>query len=391
MSSTLPASDALSPAEEPAALPWLASDEELGLAPARRPTILIVEDDASTRALLQACLAAEGYAVEQAVTAATALTLVAHVEFDLIVLDLGLPDLDGIQLCRLLRAQQREVYVPIIMVTAATDEAQRRAGFAAGVDDYVTKPFRVAELRDRARVWVQAHLRLKASQERLRREHQALRASERQLRELLGAKNALLQEIHHRVKNNLALISTLVDLQAASVTDRQAAQAFLDIRRRIKAMALVHEARYEPGGLPVIDIQEYLRGLVTHLVASQPRLGEWLSIDTALDRIAGPVDRAMLCGLLAGCMKQASAARSEETLELRLRTTEYGDATLVVRASKPRTALLLDPAAAGRVERELIAALVQDLDGTIEPSDQPDREIRIRLNLQEIGTWRRPR
>jgi two-component sensor histidine kinase len=161
-------------------------------------------------------------------------------------------------------------------------------------------------------------------------------------------------------------------------------------------MALVHEARYEPGGLPVIDVQAYLSSLVTYLVDSQLRVGEWLSVDTTLDCIAVPVDRAMLCGLLvnellAGCMKQANAARSEETLELRLRTAECGGATLVVRASKPRTALRLDPTGANRFERELIAALVQDLDGVIEPTDDPDREIRIRLSLQEIGTWRRPR
>jgi DNA-binding response OmpR family regulator len=116
--------------------------------------VLVVEDDPSTADLLRLLLDADGCTVECIADGRTALARIDAGGIDLVLLDLMLPRLGGLELCRHLRAHEPEVYLPVIMVTALTDPAQRRAGFAAGADDYVAKPFDSDELLDRIRVWL---------------------------------------------------------------------------------------------------------------------------------------------------------------------------------------------------------------------------------------------
>jgi DNA-binding response OmpR family regulator len=116
--------------------------------------ILIVDDDAALRQSLaeQLALNNEFFCVECG-TAARALEIVGDDRFDTIVLDVGLPDMDGRELCRLLRGAG--VQVPIVMLTGADSEPDTILGLESGADDYVTKPFRLSVLLARLR----AHLR----------------------------------------------------------------------------------------------------------------------------------------------------------------------------------------------------------------------------------------
>lgn len=111
--------------------------------------VLVVEDDREIRSVMQSALALEGYDVQTAVTLAEATALLQHSPPDLIVLDLGLPDGEGLDL---VRAVRRQASVPIVVVSARHQEAQKIALLDAGADDYLTKPFSVAELLARLRV-----------------------------------------------------------------------------------------------------------------------------------------------------------------------------------------------------------------------------------------------
>lgn len=111
--------------------------------------VLVVEDDRELRALMQSTLAVEGYAVQTAVTVSEALALLQHALPDVLVLDLGLPDGDGLTL---VQAVRRTHALPILVVSARHQEAQKIALLDAGADDYLTKPFGVSELLARIRV-----------------------------------------------------------------------------------------------------------------------------------------------------------------------------------------------------------------------------------------------
>ena len=114
--------------------------------------VLVVEDEADVANLVKHTLERGGDAqVEVAGTAAGALDLVAKAPPDLVVLDLNLPGLDGTEVCRLLRARPATATMPIIMLTARTEESDRVLGLDLGADDYITKPFSPRELAARVR------------------------------------------------------------------------------------------------------------------------------------------------------------------------------------------------------------------------------------------------
>lgn len=109
----------------------------------RVPSILIVDDDREIRALLGAFLEANGYAVQTAQDGAEMRRLLGTSTFDLVVLDLMLPGEDGLALCRAIRASNT---LPIIMLTARSEETDRIVGLEIGADDYMAKPFNPREL-----------------------------------------------------------------------------------------------------------------------------------------------------------------------------------------------------------------------------------------------------
>jgi two-component system KDP operon response regulator KdpE len=115
----------------------------------RDALVLVVEDESQMRRFLRASLSAHGYRVEEAANAADAMALATSRNPDAILMDLGLPDGDGIDLTRRLREWSR---VPIIVISARGREDDKVAALDAGADDYLTKPFGVNELLARIRV-----------------------------------------------------------------------------------------------------------------------------------------------------------------------------------------------------------------------------------------------
>jgi DNA-binding response OmpR family regulator len=111
-------------------------------------TILLVDDEDSIQKLLAYPLEREGYRVLQARDGEEALTCFASEHVDLVVLDIMLPKLDGLEVCKRLRAESE---VPIIMLTARDDELDKVLGLELGADDYITKPFSIREFRSRVR------------------------------------------------------------------------------------------------------------------------------------------------------------------------------------------------------------------------------------------------
>ena len=116
--------------------------------PDSSPTILLVDDEDSVRKVLAFPLERDGYVVVQAADGEEALERFAEQPVDLVVLDIMLPKLDGLEVCKRLRATSS---VPIIMLTARDDELDKVIGLELGADDYITKPFSIREFRSRVR------------------------------------------------------------------------------------------------------------------------------------------------------------------------------------------------------------------------------------------------
>ncbi|WP_042691489.1 AAA family ATPase [Azospirillum sp. B506] len=114
----------------------------------------------------------------------------------------------------------------------------------------------------------------------------------------LEEKDALLKEIHHRVKNNLQLVTSLLNLQSRRIEDETVAALFADSRDRVRSMALVHESLYRLGNFARVPMREHLESVCAHLLRAYSRQAGAVRLETGLDDLKLDLDRAVPCGLI---------------------------------------------------------------------------------------------
>lgn len=141
----------------------LTYDPGVETSPEPRRTVLVVEDEKHIRDLLCLHLELDGYRCVPAVTGTDALDLIKNQTFDLLVLDLMLPGMDGVSVCRAIRRGTANRDVPILMLTARREETDKVLGLDSGADDYLTKPFGIRELLARARALIRRRATAAAS------------------------------------------------------------------------------------------------------------------------------------------------------------------------------------------------------------------------------------
>jgi len=151
----------------------------------------------------------------------------------------------------------------------------------------------------------------------------------------LAEKSALLREIHHRVKNNLQVVSSLLYLQSAVVADRGVQQLFHESRHRILTMAYIHETLYQSDDLSSIDFGAYVRKLIGGIVASYSALAPNATIDTDVDAMRLDLDTAVPCGLVinelvTNALKYAFPDGRKGCVRVSFRVAEDGARVLTV-------------------------------------------------------------
>ncbi len=145
---------------------------------------------------------------------------------------------------------------------------------------------------------IDSTLQLRASDE-----HQTVDAEKKedlivQLNKALSGKTVLMKELHHRVKNNLAVIASLLNMQAATLTDERAIRAFRDSQQRVMSMALIHESLYGNDNMETLNFREYLEKLVYQVHEAYALEAGLVSIRVAAEDINLPMHRVISCGLI---------------------------------------------------------------------------------------------
>ncbi|TGJ99489.1 response regulator [Leptospira semungkisensis] len=247
-------------------------------------------------------------------------------DFALIFMDVRMPGLDGFEAASMIRQREKCSRIPIIFLTAyGNNETGMFKGYSLGAVDFLVKPLAPEIIKSKVSVFVDLHKKnkiLRIQEELLRQSHEELelrvvertselnrvnnellmeiserKKAEEALRLSLREKEVLLREIHHRVKNNLQIVSSILSLQGNYITDRRSLEMFQDSQSRIKSIALIHELLYQNEDLAQTDFKEYLNSLVTNLLRTY-RVNSKIYFEINADRVHLSLDTAIHCGLI---------------------------------------------------------------------------------------------
>ena len=228
------------------------------------------------------------------------------------------------------------------------------------------------EGRPQGQVWVAQNV------EHMKRVEEALRRS-------LEDKEVLLREVHHRVKNNLQVISSMLRLQGRAVDDDDVRRLFAEGESRVRSMALVHEQLYRAGDLARVDFRSYLESLARNVVSSAQRPGPPIETRVAAEAANLPLDLAIACGLivnelLANAMKHAFPDGRPGRVDVRF-FREHGRGVLVVTDDGVGAAATEKPATDAGLGLRLVEALVRQIGGDLSLDPSRGSKFRVEFDL----------
>ena len=181
----------------------------------QKPTLLIVDDEERNIRLLKAMLMAKNYNLLEASRGEEALRLVSETPPDMILLDVMMPQMDGFEVCRRLKQDEKTRMIPVIMVTALSEKQHRVKAMEVGADDFISKPVDLTELTVR----VKSLLRIKSYHDELFNSYQEIAAKNEKLEDLQKVKDGLTHMIIHDLRNPLTAISTYLQLATMEKQD----------------------------------------------------------------------------------------------------------------------------------------------------------------------------
>jgi two-component sensor histidine kinase len=219
--------------------------------------------------------------------------------------------------------------------TVLLDEAAQSAFLQGVMFDITERKQTEAALQ---KLNAELELRVKERTDELRIANQELDAQANRLKASLAEKELLLKEIHHRVKNNMQVISSIFSLQSQYVQDPQVLAILTESRNRISSMALIHEKLYQCNNFVKINFAEYIQSLTRNLFASYDADSSLIQLTLDIADVALSIDSAIPCGLLtneliSNCLKHAFPEGKAGKIAIALATHSDTHLTLMVRDS----------------------------------------------------------
>jgi PAS domain S-box-containing protein len=208
--------------------------------------------------------------------------------------------------------------------------------------------------------------------------------AEMQIQESLQEKEVLLQEIHHRVKNNLQVISSLLDLQSQHIEEQATLELFRQSCSRIKAMALVHETLYKFNDFAKINFTEYIENLTGYLFSIYGVDVETINLELYLDEVAFKIDTAIPCGLIinelvSNALKHAFLNQAKGTIYITLHFDEDNSYTLIVRDNGIGLPPNWESKTVNSLGLKLVEILANQLEGTLQVNSRCGTEFSLKF------------
>ena len=309
-----------------------------------------------------------GYDVFETTTGNGCLKIAEKIHPSLVLIDVVLPDISGDEVCRILKSTPSLSDIFIIFVTGdKTTACDKSRGLDDGADGYIVRPILNNELLST----VKAMDRIKQV--------------ENQLRKKTEENKALLSEIHHRVKNNMQIIISLLSLQAGKIEDGRCADMFKEAENRIRSMALIHENLYLAGDFANVDFHRYVRSLVNSLLRSCAADLSLVKLKIGIEDVSLGMDTAIHCGLLinevvSNSLKHAFQDHREGEIEVALRPVNGQEFELIISDDGIGMPLELDFDTADSMGLMLVKILAVDqLEGAVDLDRDGGTTFRIRF------------
>lgn len=340
--------------------------------------ILNVDDNEPGRYATTRILSRAGFQVIEAGTGKEALRLARSAAPQLVVLDINLPDMNGIEVCRQLKTDPQTASTMVLQVSATNIALLDRVqSLAAGADSFLVEPIEPEELEAVARALLRLH------------------RSEADLRRALAERELLLREVNHRVKNSLQLVLSMLSLQGSEFREAGAKELFAKAIARVTAIASIHERLYQDQDPLTIDMQTYLTGLCAELERAGIGDERHALLRTDIEPLRLPTEHGVSVALLVNelvmnALKHGRPAQRPPIINVGLHRIDAVQARLTVADNGPGIGAG-DSDASGKppsgLGTRLISMLVRQLNGQLRIEDDDGYAAHITFPLQTPLTW----
>ena len=339
--------------------------------------ILLVEDNPGDVRLLREMFATErpdSYEITHMPRLGLALNHLAKGGVDIVLLDLGLPDGEGLDTVR--RVRRLAPQVPLIVLTGRDDDASVAEAMLEGAQDYLVK----GQIETRALPRALRH-----AIERFRLLARAALTNV-ELERRVQEKDLLLSEIHHRVKNSLQVVSSLLSLEAARIHDPSVNEMLQTTQNRIRSMALIHQTLYQSKDFARVDFHAFLQSFVPTLIQSYSIHPEQISLVIRVAEVRLPIDAAIPCGLIvneliSNALKHAFPGARKGTIHIEFAQHADHHATLSVADDGVGLPYGFSFHHAGTLGIQLVYMLAGQLGGTAAVERAPRTRFLVRFPL----------
>lgn len=396
--------------------------------------ILIVDDNPTNLSLIVDYLEDSGLNILVSQDGESSLKRAKYAKPGIILLDVLMPGIDGYETCRRLKNEPETQDIPIIFMTALSSTEDKVKGFEVGAVDYVTKPIQPAEVLARIKLHLQLRFmtqtlsrqnqvltaeveQRKAVQNRLRTINSQLqkeaqeriaaqkalkklnlelearvakrttllaksnhklqqeiierRQAETKLKNSLMEKEALLKEIYHRVKNNLLVVSSLLEIQCSYIEDPEMIRILNNSQERIYSMALVHEQLYRSDNLQKIEISLYIKALLDKISASHINSEKEINLIINTQEMNLNIETINSCGLIinelvTNALEHAFTEQQQGNIWLNLEYKANREIELMIKDDGRGMPSDFDFDTADSLGLQLVKILTRQLEGNLE-------------------------
>ncbi len=400
----------------------------------RNHNILIVDDNPTNLAVIVDYLEDSGLTILVSQDGESSLKRAKYAKPSIILLDVLMPGIDGYETCLRLKNDSETRDIPVIFMTALSSTEDKVKGFEVGAVDYVTKPIQPEEVLARINLHLQLRymtnslarkneiltievdkrkviqaelnkinhklqqevndrinaqkalkklneelenrveertIQLQQSNYKLQQEIADRKQAEAKVRSSLQEKEVLLKEIYHRVKNNLLVVSSLLEIQSNSIEDPEIIKMFKNSQHRIHSMALVHEQLYQSKNLKELDLSVYLQALLEKISYSYDTTEQGIDFIVDAETIHVNIETAHSCGLIvneliANALEHAFPQQKHGNVWLSLKQDRNCGITLKVKDDGVGIPENFDFHNAESLGLKLVRILIRQLEGEIQ-------------------------